>query len=129
VPGKDIPGSGSILVGDKGVLFSPNDYGAAYELLPEKEFEGYKPPTPWLPRVDGQHCQEWLNACKGQGQTMSNFAYAGALTETVVLGCVALKAGKKILWDGPNMKVTNCPEANNYLRRQYRKGWDTGYEV
>ena len=129
VPGKDIPGSGSILVGDKGVLFSPNDYGAAYELLPEKQFEGYKPPTPRLPRVDGKHCQEWLDACKGQGQTLSDFAYAGPLTETVVLGCVALKAGKKILWDGPNMKVTNCPEANNYLRRQYRQGWDTGYEV
>jgi hypothetical protein len=129
VPGKKIPGSGSILVGDKGILFSPNDYGAKCELLPEGKFEGYKPPWPRLPRVHGKHCEEWLKACKGMGKTMSNFGYAGPLTETVVLGCVALKVGKKILWDGPNMKITNCPEANNYLRREYRKGWDSGYEI
>jgi len=121
--GADIPGSGSLLIGDKGTLFSPNDYGAAYKLLPEKDFEGYKPPTPWLPRVGGRHAEEWLKACKGEGQTMSNFGYAGPLTETVVLGCVALKAGQKILWDGPRMRITNVPEANQYLRRKYRKGW------
>ncbi len=68
-------------------------------------------------------CEEWLKACKGEGQTMSNFGYAGPLTETVVLGCVALKAGQKILWDGPRMRITNVPEANQYLRREYRKGW------
>ncbi len=121
--GADIPGSGSLLIGDKGTLFSPNDYGAAYKLLPEKDFEGYKPPTPWLPRVGGRHAEEWLKACKGEGQTMSNFGYAGPLTETVVLGCVALKAGQKILWDGPRMRITNLPEANQFLRRKYRKGW------
>ncbi|HSW46198.1 MAG TPA: Gfo/Idh/MocA family oxidoreductase [Phycisphaerae bacterium] len=129
VPGKDIPGSGSILVGDAGTLFSPNDYGAKYQLLPEEKFKDVKKPTPWLPRAGGKHCEEWLNACKGQGKTMSNFGYAGLLTETVVLGCVALKVGKKILWDGPNMKVTNCPEANKYIRREYRKGWDSGYDI
>jgi len=129
VPGKEIPGSGSIIVGDKGTLFSPNDYGAKCVLLPEEKFKGYKPPTPRLSRAHGKHCEEWLNACKGQGKTVSNFGYAGPLTETVVLGCVALKVGQKILWDGPNMKITNCPEANNYLRREYRKGWDTGYEI
>jgi len=121
--GHKIPGSGSLLVGDKGTLFSPSDYGAAYKLLPEKDFDGYKPPTPTLPRVHGKHDVEWVKACKGEGKPMSNFDYAGPLTETVVLGCVAMRAGEKILWDGKRMKVTNCPKANNYLRREYRKGW------
>jgi len=124
VPGKEIPGSGSLLVGDKGVLFSPNDYGAKYELLPEKDFEGYKPPTPWLPRANDNHAGEWLRACRGEGKTMSNFEYAGPLTETVVLGCVAMKARTRIEWDGPKMKITNCSKANDYLRREYRKGWE-----
>ena len=57
------------------------------------------------------------------GTTMSHFEYAGPLTETVVLGCVALRASKKILWDGPHMRITNDLQANNYLRRDYRKGW------
>jgi hypothetical protein len=121
--GQDIPGSGSLLIGDYGTLFSPNDYGAEYVLLPEKDFKDYKPPVPWLPRVDGKHTQEWIRACKGMGTTMSNFGYAGPLTETVVLGCVAIRAGKQILWDGPNMRITNDRKANDYLRRTYRTGW------
>jgi len=121
--GHDISGSGSLLVGDNGTLYSPNDYGAEYKLLPEKEFEGYQPPTPWLPRVDGKHAEEWLRSCKGMGTTMSCFDYAGPLTETVVLGCVAIRAGKKIHWDGPNMRITNDRKANDYLRRDYRSGW------
>lgn len=125
--GRDIPGSGSIIIGDKGTLFSPNDYGAQYVLLPEKQFEGYQPPTPWLPRApEGGHKKEWILACLANKpeMCMSNFGYAGPLTETVVLGCVAMRAGKKIEWDGPNMKITNVPEANKFLRREYRKGWE-----
>ncbi len=129
--GNDIPGSGSLLIGEKGTLFSPNDYGSSYKLLPEKDFADYKPPTPRLPRFPGGqkdhpwHWQEWVDACLANKpeMCMSNFGYAGPLTETVVLGCVAMRAGKKIAWDGPNMKVTNDKDANRYLRRQYRKGW------
>jgi len=121
--GLKVPGSGSLLIGDKGTLYSPDDYGASYELLPKKDFAGYKPPSPTLPRVGGKHDAEWIRACKGEGTPMSNFDYAGPLTETVVLGCVAMRARKRILWDGEQMKVTNCSEANNYLRREYRKGW------
>ncbi|MBN1490705.1 MAG: Gfo/Idh/MocA family oxidoreductase [Phycisphaerae bacterium] len=120
--GGDIPGSGSLLIGDKGTLFSPNDYGAAYTLLPEKDFEGYKPPAPSLPRSPGHH-REFVDACKGGPPAMSNFSYAGPLTETVVLGNVAMRVGKKIEWDGPNLKVTNVPEAEQYVRGTYREGW------
>ena len=121
--GEKVPGSGLLLVGDKGTLYSPSDYGAEYKLLPVKDFEGYKPPTPWLPRSPG-HREEWIRACKGGQPAMSNFGYAGPLTETVVLGCVAMRAGERIEWDGPNLKVTNCPKANDYIRREYRRGWE-----
>ncbi|MHC4441744.1 MAG: Gfo/Idh/MocA family oxidoreductase [Planctomycetota bacterium] len=132
--GNKLTGSGSLIMGDKGTLYSPNDYGAQYKLLPEKDFEGYKPPTPWLPRLpepkekrswDRNHHDEWIRACKEYKPDlpMSNFSYAGPLTETVVLGCVAMRAQQKIEWDGPKMRITNLPEANQYLRRNYRKGW------
>ncbi len=125
--GRDIPGSGSLLIGEKGTLFSPNDYGAAYVLLPDKDFEGFKPPEPTLPRApQHNHKLEWVQACleNKPEKCYSGFSYAGPLTETVVLGCVAMRAGKKIEWDGPNMKITNVPEANAFLRREYRKGWE-----
>jgi predicted dehydrogenase len=115
--------SGSVLIGEKGMVYSPNDYGASFKLLPAKDFEGYKPPTPTLPRSPGHH-KEWINACKGGPAAMANFDYAAFLTEVVVLGNVAIKLGKKIDWDGPNMKATNCPEAEALVKPEMRKGWE-----
>jgi predicted dehydrogenase len=124
--GQKVSDSGSLLVGDKGILYSPNDYGASYKLLPEKDFEGYQGPPETLPRNgrgdDGMKA-EWVAAIKGGPPAMSNFDYAGMLTETVLLGNVAMRVGKKIEWDGPNLKAKNCPEADQFIRREYRKGW------
>ncbi len=69
------------------------------------------------------HYQEWIRACKGGPKPLSNFDYAGPLAEAILLGNIAAKAKQKLEWDGPNMKVTNMPEANAFLRREYRKGW------
>ncbi len=123
--GMEIPGSGSLIIGDKGRLFSPDDYGARYDLLPKADFEGFKPPARKLARSGGDNYGEWLRAIKENKpeMCMSKFAYAGPLTETVVLGCVAIRAQKKIVWDGPNMKITNDKDANKFLKREYRKGW------
>jgi predicted dehydrogenase len=124
--GRTIPESGSIIIGDQGTLFSPNDYGSAYTLLPEEKFKDYKPPSPRLPRIGGDSYGEFVRAIQNgdPNGVMSNFGYAGPLTETVVLGCVAMRAKDRLLvWDGPNMKVTNDPEANQHLRREYREGW------
>jgi hypothetical protein len=122
--GQDVPGSGSLIIGDKGTLYSPNDYGSSYTLLPRSDFESYRPPSPTLPRSPG-HKEEWFAACKGGPPAMSNFSYAGPFTETVVLGCVAMRfPDQRLEWDGPNMKVTNIEEANQYLRREYRSGWE-----
>ena len=119
---RQLPGSGCLLVGEKGQLYSPDDYGAQYSLLPEKEFADYKGPEPWLPRSPG-HYAEWLGACKGGKPGYSEFAKAAYHTEIILLGCVALRVGRKIEWDGPRMKAKNAPEAAQYVRRKYRKGW------
>lgn len=64
-----------------------------------------------------------MAACKTGSPTGCNFDYAGALTETVLLGNVAFRTGKKLEWDGANLKVTSCPEAERLVRREYRRGW------
>lgn len=133
VAGEELPSGGSILVGDKGTMFIPSDYGSKYLLLPKEKFTDYKPPAPTLPRnttltneimVAASHYAEWLNACKGGPPTQSNFDYAALLTEVVLLGNVAIRVGKKIEWDGPNMKATNCPEAEPFIKPKFRKGWE-----
>jgi hypothetical protein len=91
-------------------------------LIPESKMKGFKLPEPFLPR-DVDHYQEWIRACKGGPKPLANFDYAGPLTETILLGNVAAWAGEKLNWDGPNCKITNIPEANEYLRRDYRQGW------
>jgi len=121
--------SGSLLVGDKGTLYSPNDYGAQYVLLPEKDFADYKGPEPSLPRkdqglgTDEWMKAEWLRAAAGGPPAMSNFNYAGLLAEAVLLGNVAMRVGKKFEWDAPNLKAVGCPEADQYIRREYRKSF------
>jgi predicted dehydrogenase len=125
--GEEPPGSGSLLVGDKGILYSPNDYGAQFILFPKNEFQGYQPPAPWLPRNgkgDLGMKEEWVAAIKGGRPAFSNFDYAGLLTETILLGNVAMLAGRKIEWDGPNLRSPNCPEAAHFVTKEYRRGWD-----
>jgi hypothetical protein len=134
-----VPGSGCLLLGDKGTLFSPSDYGAQFfvKLKDEKEFldskvhEGVKAIPQVIPRNtspgeggDMRHHQEWIAACKGGKPGYSNFDIAAYLTEIILLGCVALRVGKKLEWDGPKMLATNAPEAAHFIRREPRKGWE-----
>ena len=83
---------------------------------------GFTPPPKTLPVSPG-HYDEWLIACRGGTPAMSNFDYASRLTETVLLGNVAIRSGKKIEWDAEKMTVTNAPEAQRFVKREYRKGW------
>ena len=66
---------------------------------------------------------EWIAACKGGPAGYSDFSIAAYLTEIILLGCVALRVGKKLEWDGPGMKATNAPEAAKFVKRNYRKGF------
>jgi predicted dehydrogenase len=118
---KKVPawGNGVLFVGEKGMLVA--DYNRR-QLLPDKEFEGFVPPKATIPDSVGHH-KEWVEACKSGGTTTCNFDYAGALTETVLLGAVSYRVGKPLEWDAKTLKATNCPEAEKFLRRQYRKPW------
>jgi len=113
--------NGSIFIGDKGIM-TTGCYGMNTRLLPESRMRDYELPPETIPRSIG-HTREWLAACKGEGTPGSNFDYAAPLSELVSLGNVALRARQKIEWDAANMKVTNVPEANNYVCRDYREGW------
>lgn len=122
---------GSIMVGSKGILYSPGDYGNEWYLLPAEEYHDWKAPAPTLPRPadskggnDEDHKIEWLAAVKGGPKPMSNFDYSGLLAETILLGNVAIRAGgARLEWDGPNMKFPNAPQAEKLLKRQYREPW------
>ena len=94
----------------------------SYKLLPESDFAGYKPPEPTIPNSIGHHA-EWLLACKTGSPTTCNFDYAGALTEAVLLGTVSYRVGQKLEWDPAALKAPNCAVAEQYLHREYRKGW------
>ena len=73
---------------------------------------------------DHWHHEEWLEACLGGPKPGSNFDYSGPLSEVVLLGNLALRTGRRIEWDAANMKCTNVPEANQFVKREYRKGWE-----
>lgn len=121
-PAKQLPqwGDGVLWIGEKGMMLS--DYGS-YKLLPEAQYKGFSPPPRSIPESIG-HYEEWMLACKaGTPNTTCNFDYSGALTECVLLGNVAYRSGKRLEWDSAALKVTNAPEANKFLRREYRQGW------
>ncbi|HEV3339621.1 MAG TPA: Gfo/Idh/MocA family oxidoreductase [Pirellulales bacterium] len=110
---------GVLFVGDRGLLLS--DY-SKHVLLPEDQFAGFQRPEPYLPPSLGHH-QEWLHACKTGAPTTCNFEYAGWLTEANHLGNVAFRTGRKLEWDAEKLRATNAPEADAYIRREYRQGW------
>lgn len=113
-------GDGVLFVGEKGMLLA--DYGRRM-LVPEQQFKDVPPPKPMIPNSIGHH-REWVEACKHGGTTTCNFNYSGALSEAVLLGTVAYRCGKPLTWDAKNLKAVGTPEAEQFLRKEYRKGWE-----
>jgi predicted dehydrogenase len=113
--------NGSLFVGDKGLL-TAGEYGGSTRLLPDSLMREYKRPEHTIPKSPG-HYAEWIEACKGGKPAGSNFDYAGPFTEIVLLGNLALRVGKPLEWDPVKMKVTNIPEANEFVTKKYRAGW------
>jgi predicted dehydrogenase len=110
--------SGAVLIGEKGKLYPVGDNGSGYRLS-----SGLSEPKVEFPQSPG-HFQEFARAIKGGQAAMSNFPdYAGPLTETVLLGNLAVWAGKKIEWDARNLRATNAPEVEPLIRPEYRKGY------
>jgi predicted dehydrogenase len=125
-PGRKIPESGTIFVGDKGKLMC-GTYSENPRIFPESKMRAYKRPPKTIRRVKGGpggHEQDWISACKGGPAASSNFDYSGPFTETVVMGNLAVLNPDKVLdWDGENMRMTNDETANSYVRPKYREGW------
>jgi predicted dehydrogenase len=113
-------GSGTLFIGDKGMLAADYD---RLVLLPQDQFKDFTPPPPSISKSIGHHA-EWIKACKEGTPTLCNFDYGGALTEAVLLGNAAYRAGKKLEWDAARLAVTNTPDADRYLRHENRKGWE-----
>jgi hypothetical protein len=117
-------GGGCLFVGDKGMLMC-STYGENPRLLPEKLMQDYKRPEKTIPRSPGI-AEEWIVAIKAGKKSTTDFSYSGPLTEVMLLGNVALrmKDSKTVLqWDGEKLQVTNLPEANKYIHKEYRQGW------
>ena len=128
-----LPEAGALVIGEKGKLFSPDDNGARFfiamkgqeELQPGNNHDACKAVPESIPRSPG-HMQEWFRMMKEGTPAYSNFEIAAYLTEIILLGCVALRLGEGVRmdWDGPNMKSTNLPEAERFVRRHNRAGWE-----
>ena len=114
----DWKGNGVLFIGEKGMLVS--DYGR-HKLLPEADFKEYKV-EPTIAASIGHH-KEWTESIKTGKPSLCNFDYSGTLAECVLLGNVAYRTGKKLEWDASTLKAKNCPEADRFIKREYRKGW------
>jgi predicted dehydrogenase len=127
-----LPKGGVLLVGDKGKLFSSDDYGndckivltgeSGYTAMEKHEAVRAVPQS--IPRSPG-HNEEWFRMMRDGTPAYSNFAIASKLTEIILLGCVAMRVGvgQEMQWDGKHMKSPNCPTASQFLKRQNRPGW------
>ena len=110
---------GILFVGEKGQVAA--DYKKLL-LLPQSKFADFTPPKSFCP--SREHHAEWIRACKTGEPTSCPFEYAGPLIEAVHLGLVAYGVRQRIEWDAANLKAKSCPEADRFIRREYRKGWE-----
>jgi predicted dehydrogenase len=123
--GRDVPGNGLLLIGDKGKLFMPDPDGKNATLLPEDRFAGLKRPPKTLPDSPGHH-EEWIAACKeGNPHTeyMSHFGRGAIMAECFALGNIAVRVGQRIEWDAANARIKNIPQANEFVDPPYRTSW------
>jgi hypothetical protein len=119
--GKDPKQFSTVLVGDKGIMYYQRGR-MGWEVKPSEILKDFTVPPETLPRVRNED-REWIDACLGGPPALSNFTFSGPFTETVLAGNLAIRAGKKLHWDGPAMKATNAPEVERFVRREYRDGW------
>jgi predicted dehydrogenase len=120
--GVKLPTAGSLLIGEKGSMLVP--HVGMPRLLPAETFRDFN--IVKEPAVD--HYVSWADACRGVGKTTSHFDYAGPLTETVLLGTVAIRVpGETLKWDAEAVKVTNSKAADALLRKTYRSGWEPAW--
>jgi len=110
-----------MFVGDKGKILA-GFRGENPKLIPKSRMEGISKEQATEERYNAN--AYWIKAFKEKTQSPGSFLYAGPVTETINLGAVALRAGRRVEYDSVNMKITNVPDANKFLTREYRQGWE-----
>jgi hypothetical protein len=123
VDGKDLPSEGMMFVGDKGKIIG----GFRNEkpvLIPESKMKAYLQGRTLPEEEPNRGDDVWIDAFKEKKQSPGSFLLANTISETINLGAIALRAKKKVLYDSAKMEITNVPEANKFLSRTYRKGWE-----
>jgi len=124
-PGRKLPVSGALLMGDKGCIMHGVTGAESLRIIPETQMVAYKKPKKTLPRVHNTHEGDWIRACKDGKAASSNFDYGGPLTEVALLGMIAIRVkNQKLRWDSKNMRFTNNDAANKLLHIDYRDGWN-----
>ncbi|MBD3174270.1 MAG: gfo/Idh/MocA family oxidoreductase [Armatimonadia bacterium] len=121
---EELPNTGNLYIGTEATMVIPGDYGENPSIFADGEPVEIDELPELLPRSPG-HFEEWVAACKGQEGIgpQSNFGYAGPMTETILLGCIAQRVNQPLEWDGDTMRFTNVPEANDYIGGEFRDGW------
>ncbi len=124
--------SGSLLIGSKGVMYSPGDNGTKQVLWPEDRFRDYKDPEPTIARIQGgkgdddANKLEWFQAIRAGDPKIaySNFDFGSVQTEAMLLGNIAVRTGETFDYDGESGRITNSSDAASHLKTAYRKGWE-----
>jgi predicted dehydrogenase len=114
---------GVLYVGSKGKILCGSHGARGVRIIPETAMQAYQQPPKTLERNTIGHRQQWIAACKGGPKTDVGYDYAAPMTETVLLGNIALRTGEKLYWDAQEFRFTNSEAANQYLHREYRAGW------
>ena len=123
-PGAKYDGNGVLVIGSQDTMLTNYEGGATFKS--GRTYADFKSVPSVFPKYDNWdkcHYEEWIRACKGGPKAYSNFDVAGPVTETVLLGNVAIRTGRRIEWDSKKLRVTNLPEANRLIRTEYRPGW------
>lgn len=123
--GRNFAGDHSLYIGDKGVMYT-GCYGEGVRILPEEQHKATPVPAEVVPRVKGGHHGDFFRGCRDGKPCVSNFEYGAKLTELILLGGLAIRAGKgnKLEWDAAGMKITNNADINRFVKRENRKGWE-----
>ncbi len=123
--GRNPPGTGAVLIGDKGAITHGSHGAGGVKLIPDEKMRAYKQPAQTIPRV-GSHHRDFLSAIRDGRKAGSDFAeYGGPLTELAMLGIIAMNfPGRKLTWNSPKARFADCDEANRFVAPPYRKGWE-----
>ncbi len=117
-----LTGNGSVFIGSKGIMATCNR-GEGVHLLPASRWRDYVLPPPLLTRSPG-HMLDWIRACKGGDAGCSDFSITAPYAEWLSLIAIAFRVPGRLDWDSKNLRFTNSPEANKYVKPVFRKGWE-----